>query len=227
MAVPAHLATPIIADLPKINDVMMTWARQRLAAMGEIESGLLHFYASRVNDHGSLFDPYDVSLIEEILTRRGDFAHYVEAGPGVGQTMLALAVLGKSVIGVEASPRRFAALSDLTATMIRAFPEIAGRVRLENGPFPAFPTGGDWSDSLFYAGCFTFATNTDQDEIMVEGLRRFGASIIDLTRFVLVRRTPELLAGLRDLLRRKGFAEPEPIASPSGEFVFLRPLPRS
>lgn len=221
MSAPKYINSSIIPNLPEINEMMVEWARRRLELLGPDASGFADFYAKRVLDAGTLFGEYDVRVIESIMTRVGDFSQYVEAGPGLGQTLLTLALLGKSVMGIEPHPRRFASMNDLAATMTRAYPQIGDRVKLENGRFPDYPKG-DCSGSLFYTCCFTFALNSDEDAAIVEGMRRFGACIIDLTRFIWPRRTPEHVAELRELLARKGFTTPEPLPCRDGQFVLLR-----
>ncbi len=204
---------------------MVSLLADRLATLGETGSGLGAYYAARIRS-GQAFGDGDRMLVRLLEKSYNDYDGIVEIGAGYGQLGLALGVLGRQVICIEADRNRVACIEALKAGLAAYHPQVSQNVIVRLGSWPAVLKNEDPTGALLVAVDFVYTGAGDLEAEAVTELLRYGGSIVDASHFVHSRLTVEARGGFYATLRRAGFAEPEPLASHTNtrksEFVFLK-----
>jgi len=180
------------------------------------ESGLDRFYEARL-ERGFILNHYEIDLANLFAAEWHHFEHYVEVGAGMGELGFLLGALGFSVVAIEGDRKRFAGMAAMQTALSAKYPGVA-KVRLVNDFFPKSLPDQDYSRSICFLPC-VIANDSPGVEIelsLFPGMRLFGPDIIDMTRLVHYRRTPETQRELVELLRAEGFAEPVYIGAQKG-----------
>ena len=184
--------------------------------LGAEESGLGGFYEARLT-RGFILNHYEIDLANLFATEWHDFEHYVEVGAGMGELAFLLGALGFSVIAIEGDRKRFAAMRELRTVLSAKYPGVA-QVRIFNDFFPNSLPVQDYSRSVCFLPCVIAddSPGVDVELSLFRGMRLFRANVIDMTRLIHYRRTPESQRGLIELLRAEGFSDPVYIGAQKG-----------
>jgi SAM-dependent methyltransferase len=168
-------------------DVVERTLRERLAAMGADQSGLLNYYARKL-DHDALMSEYDVRAVGLLRGLHGQFRRIWDIGAGVGQLSVALAADGWDVTALDHNRRRFEALTAVVAAVTAANPQIGGRIRPVFATFPEANADADVAEDLAVAFGCTFTDTQAKYDSFVAGLHRFKAAVIDFANLCVATR---------------------------------------
>jgi SAM-dependent methyltransferase len=229
MAAPLPAWAAEFSDLSGAVDLAAdcaTFLEQRQAKMGVDGSGLYNFYAQRVASN-QMFALYELRMTRFCADKLRAFETFVEVGCGVGQLPFLMALQGQKCIGIDNDWKRAACAGDLKLHLVERYPLIAANARIMYGAFPAaLPDGVDKERCVLLCNCLVFTHTPEQALAFVREMHTYPLSIIDLTRFLQIRRDEASRQELLDLLDAEGFETPEPLGPTKawdGEFVALTP----
>jgi SAM-dependent methyltransferase len=199
---------------------------ERQARLGIDGSGLYNFYAQRIAT-GTMFANYDLQLARFCADRLRAFDTFVEVGCGVGQLPFLIAQQGQHCIGIENDWKRAACAGDLKLHLVERYPLVAANARIMYGTFPAaLPAEVNKERTVLLCNCLVFTHTPQQGLAFIREMLTYPLSIIDITRFLKIRRDADLRQELLDQLEQEGFEPPMqlgPASAWDGEFVALRP----
>jgi hypothetical protein len=156
---------------------------QRLAAMGQQESGLYNYYVRKLS-HDALLSQCDLLAIEALRMRRGQFARIWEIGPGIGQLSIMLALDGHHLVLLEHDNRRMAALVAMLDQIVAAIDaEARARVDVRPGSIPEAIGAADAieQDAVLALNC-AFTASDAKRLAFERTVARFGFGLIDFPR---------------------------------------------
>ncbi len=205
---------------------MLQFLSWRIADLGTDGSGLGTYYAGQIA-RGRAFNESDMMLLNVLPYNFHEFEQIVEVGAGFGQLGLALGVLGRTVVCVEASRARFDCLAALKTWLEEKYPQLATNVTLVAGSWPQVLADTDCSRSLMVAVDFVFTGPGDIEGAAIEGLKSFGGAVIDASHFVATRLTPSARQQFYDRLAASGIPVPAKLPphanNRESEFIFVTP----
>lgn len=229
MAAPLPAWADEFLDLDGAADLAadcVQFLKQREARMGVEGSGLYNHYAQRLAK-GEFFARSDLQMARFCAKMLSAFDTFVEVGCGVGELSLLIAQQGLKAIGIESDWKRAACAGDLKLSLIGKYPQIAANARIMYGTFPApLPEGTDIHRCALLCGCLVATHTPEQALEFVREMHTYPLAIIDISRFLKIRRDPVARQELLYLLEAVGFEQPVPIGPPKdwdGEFVALTP----
>ena len=159
-------------------EIVETVLSERLARLGEHESGLFSFYAWKLQ-HQCLLSDCDHEAIRLLQGMRGRYRRVWDIGAGVGQLSVALAADGWQVTAVDYNPLRFAALEAVIDAVGESWPEIEARIKPILGTIPDVIAGIDVSNDLAISFGSSFTAPEATHQAFVDALHRFKAALID------------------------------------------------
>jgi hypothetical protein len=212
------------ADLAVLEAEMLQFLAWRVSELGVDGSGLGPYYARQIAG-GRVFNDGDTMLLNVLPYNFHDYEVVVEAGAGFGQLGLALGVLGRKVVCIEADGARHACMAALKAWLEEKYVDLAGNVTLLHGTWPHTLGAADPSRALLIACDFVFTATGDAEGQAIEALKAYGGAIIDASHFVQTRLTPEARLAFYTRLADAGIPVPARLPphrnSRESEFVFV------
>ncbi len=203
----------------RIDAIAVPIGLARIARMGEAESGASRFYGVRL-ERGTLFSSYDIALADALAALPDAPRVVHEIGGGLGNLSMLLAAMGFEVVCLEMSGHRHGGAREILDAVQAAMPEVRS-CRLKRVAFP--------DKDLSPRGAMVVATNlvaTTSDEArtaIIEGLKTYSRSIIDVDRFLTMAETPEARQARLDDLAARGLTGDLFLDTPGGCFYALRP----
>ena len=208
-----------------VTDLIERAMRERLAELGEVESGLFRYY-SRKLQHDTLLSECDLGAVRLLRASRGRFRREWDIGSGVGQLPLALAADGWQVFAIEHDKRRFGALTAVIDAVTRSQPHIGRRVQPVFGSFPEVTSGNYVGDDVVIALNAAFSATEEKYRAFEDRLRKYGAALIDFPRLFTETKVPsdwraraEAYAGIPQIAPAYDYRIPE--EDKTGEVYFL------
>lgn len=170
----------------RIDAIAVPVALERLERLGEAESGASRFYAVRL-ERGTLFSDYDIALAEA-LSAWPDAPRVIhEIGGGFANLSMLLSAVGFETVCLEMAGHRYGGARALLRAVREDMPELR-KCRVVKSFFP--------DPELSPVGAMAVATNlvaTTSDEArreIIEGLKRYDVSILDVDRFLTMVQSP-------------------------------------
>lgn len=178
-----------VLDTAATIDALATAAiRARIAAQGVQPSGAEEHYAM-LAERGSVLPKHDLRAAQILLSQFGARYAVHEIGAGIGVLPLLLAALGIPALGIEGGERRYEACVAVAAYVAERWegPPLAPCDYL----FGSFPEclekclgGEDLSDTVAVLTDFSCGMTPEARRELIIALRRYGAVLIDLDRFI-------------------------------------------
>lgn len=209
----------------EVNALLTGFMAERLRALGQENSGLHHFYITRLHK-GEGLSQYDIALVRWVIAHCTPEDIILDIGCGIGQFSLLLAANGMSTIAIDGDQCRYDALVALKETTAFWDKTIAARIAPACCRFPVTIQGINNRKSFAFFSSFLSTISPEAEREIVRSLRQFTAVILDIKQFgrmfrVLSDHQQELL----DLLKTEGFSEPELIMDwELGRYMLVRPL---
>jgi tRNA1(Val) A37 N6-methylase TrmN6 len=194
----------------------------RVGELGIEDSGAGPHYAT-LAQRGSVLPRYDIRAAAILLARFGGSHAVDEIGTGIGTLPLLLAALGIQARGIEHSRRRYEACLAVAAHVETCWkkPPLTPHGFLL-GRFPDCVAEEDLSDRLAVVTDFTFNATEDERRRLIQGLRRYGAVLLDLDRFIRRASDEQARRALIAEFRAAGFAQIYDVdVTPAFAFVLL------
>jgi hypothetical protein len=212
------------ADLAVLEAEMLQFLNWRVAELGPAGSGLGTYYAQQIAG-GRVFNDGDTMLLNVLPYNFHDYDVVVEAGAGFGQLGLALGVLGRKVVCIEADRGRHACMTALKAWLEEKYVDLTWNVTLLHGTWPHVLGVPDPSRALLVACDFVFTPTGDSEGEAIAALQAYGGAVIDASHFVLTRLTPEARLTFYTRLAEAGIPVPAKLPphrnSRESEFIFV------
>jgi hypothetical protein len=212
------------ADLSVLEAEMRQFLASRVSELGPDGSGLGNYYARQINE-GRVFNDGDTMLLNVLPYNFHDYEWVVEAGAGFGQLGLALGILGRKVVCIEADSGRHACMSALKAWLETKYVHLADNVVLLHGTWPRILGVNDPSRALLVACDFVYTPSGDCEGQAVEALKAYGGAVIDASHFVLTRLTSKDRLTFYTRLADAGLPVPARLPphrnSRESEFIFV------
>ena len=200
--------TPLSVDeLDKSAVVTMS---ERIAALGETESGAYGFYKVRV-DREQMITRYERELVDSVFDRDPQIAEIHDIGAGLGSIAIAVAAKGVRAVMLEYDRRRAAAANVIISNMEKTWPSMAGRLSVAQGSFPETVPKRHKKRGQFAA----IATNvmgtlpSEIEDKMIAGLTQYDVVYIDVQRFCVSRKTEDEIDGLLARISAAGLTSQE------------------
>jgi hypothetical protein len=212
------------ADLAELEAEMLQFLAWRISELGADGSGLGPYYARQIGE-GRVFQDGDMMLLNVLPYNFQDYEVLVEVGAGFGQLGLALAVLGRRVVCIEADSGRHACMTALKEWLETKYAVLAENVTLLQGTWPRVPGATDLSRALLVASDFVFTPTGDSEGEAIAALKDYGGAIIDASHFVLTRLSAEKRLAFYTRLAAAGIPVPAKLPphrnSRDSEFIFV------
>ena len=194
---------------------ILDFIAQRRAEQGIEESGLLAYYAQRVDKQRAL-TRYERELLDYLAGER----RIVHAGIGIGPLTAGLALQGSQVLAFEADDRRHAAATALKASIA---PDTDYEIRRAFFP-DGLQVGDETADATLLftnvANCWPEPTY----EGAILAMHRFRRTILDLRLFGHTRNDAQERQALACRLEDARLSlEPLPFRAANSYYVELRP----
>ena len=159
----------------------------RMARLGEIESGAYNFYATRLG-RGSLFANYELALARRLSEAPERPALVHEIGGGWATLSLLLALVGLNATALELDRRRFETGAILRDAIVARRPDVERRFTLVHARFPSASLKPDNAAAI--ATNLVFTTKPEDRRAIIEAIAQYKSAVIDIDRF-LARATSE------------------------------------
>ncbi len=176
-------------EVRRINAAASGVAIMRSMELGSEGSGVTGFYGLRAAE-GSLLQPLEVLCAEFVRARLPKARNAYEIGCGLGVLACLLELWGVKAVGIERNGARLATANAIAQVVKAEDPNGARAPQLLRGVFPKalLGTSGLARSVALVTNLLGTATPAQQQEF-IDGLRAFGAVLIDVQRFY-VRRSP-------------------------------------
>lgn len=204
-------------DAGKLELRMIEFLADRLATMGDVDSGLYGFYAADLSP-GRLLRGYDVPIADFLINEGRHFGQFIEIGAGIGQLVALLASKGLRAVAVDQDTKRHAATAELFAFLSEAEPSLRGMLSAKLASFPGDPVGEIGRDTVLIFTNVVCVANADadhakleQEEHMLQACAGAGGVVMDLVRFTRARATEPLWDELSTRVQSLGFEPPRAI----------------
>jgi hypothetical protein len=212
------------ADLAALEAEMLQFLSWRIAELGADGSGLGTYYAHQIGA-GRVFNDGDTMLLNVLPYNFHDYEWVVEAGAGFGQLGLALGVLGRKTVCIEADSGRHACMAALKAWLETKYIDLAKNVTLLHGTWPHALGVADPSRALLVACDFVYTGTGDSEGQAIEALKAYGGAVIDASHFALTRLTPAARLTFYTRLADAGIPVPAKLPphrnNRESEFIFV------
>jgi hypothetical protein len=213
------------ADVVLLNERACALTLARAAELGAEASGVTGFYGPRALQT-QLLQTAEVACAAFVQTRLANARTVYELGCGLGLLSSLLAMRGVRTVAVERNGARLATAKAIWATV------NAGDIAPQwtKGAFPKVLRGArDLASSVALVTNLLGSATIEQQEQFIDGLRPFGAVIIDAQRFYDRRTTEAQFAELSSIFEQAGFDRPRLAfdLGPDGRFLlFTNPRPQ-
>jgi hypothetical protein len=172
---------------------VLDFMRQRLGALGPIESGL-DYYVGMIEAENP-FQPYDREIVRFALERAQRYSRYLEVGAGLGQLSALLAAEGLPSVAIEGDRRRAEAARAMHAWLSERVGRVASHMSVIEAVFPDEKVPVDGATLVL----FTNVIHDDNGDHTLAACKDAGGIVIDLCRFGRSRTTTD---GWRALIRQ-------------------------
>lgn len=166
-----------------IDELATAAVTARVAAMGQDESGAEAHYAT-LAARGSVLPRHDIRAAQILLRLFGTHRPVHEIGTGIGTLPMLLAALGITATGIESSERRYAACRAVTAHIAAQWPGALASWDIIHGRFPFCMEDWVLSETVAVTTDIVGTMNLERRADFIAGLRRYGAALIELDRFI-------------------------------------------
>jgi hypothetical protein len=195
--------------ITRLNSRLLPVLRDRVARMGDTESGAYNFYIQRLNRE-NLIAGYEVEIVKRFLDLGMCGGGVHEIGPGIGQLPFLFAYNGVDAVGIEIDKRRFATAAAMLDALDSAEPDVAQRVRLFEGGFP-LPEGRlAPGNAVVLATNLVFTTTQDMKLKIVRAMQRYKTAIIDADRLFDRYNSAQERDGTFKLMAEAGYGPGQP-----------------
>lgn len=208
-----------------LNALLLPVLQQRMDSMGERESGAYNFYVQRLSRR-NLLGGYELKLAQKLLDSRFPVSAIHEIGPGYGQLVFLLAMNGINALGIEIDQRRHATGAAMLAALLRAEPWLDGKCDMLEGGFPMATLEAAAPHAMALATNLVYTTTPQQQNVIVNAMRRYKMTIVDVDRLFEKRLTDEERKSAFELFARNGFHQPEPFLDlgADGRYYLFKPV---
>lgn len=210
-------------DVETINRVSSRVAAERLAQMDAEAAGITGFYGLRARE-GTLLQPSEVLCAAVLSNHMTGVRGAVEIGCGLGVLSILLASRGVDIVGLERNRARLNSAQAIAAAVRVELGPVGRRPKLARGAFPkALRRAPDLSQHVALVTNLLGSATEEQENAFIAGLTRFGAVLIDPTRFYRRRTTSTEIAELLSRFAATGFGPPRPAfdLGADGRFMLL------
>ena len=190
-----------------INSIARDVAMARAAKMGSEASGVTGFYGPRAEQR-ALLQPSELLCAAFLESRVTGVSAVYEIGCGLGMLTLFLAVRGMRAVGLERNAARLETAKAIAAAVMAKAPP-AHPPRWLHGVFPkALRKEPGLASSVALVTNLLGTATAGQQEAFIDGLRGFGAVLIDVQRFYTRRSNSVEFTELLNLFSTAGFETP-------------------
>lgn len=164
----------------RIDAVMVRVVRNRIAEMGETESGAYEFYTTRAAA-GAIISDYDRAIARK-LCEEGLPARVHDIGGGFGSLCWLLAMLGVEATCIEHNRRRHLGAVALAEAFDMTFPSAGARLHVVKASFPRDDI--DPVGTVAIATNLVFTTTAEKRDAIIAALAAYDQAIVDVDRFL-------------------------------------------
>jgi hypothetical protein len=200
---PGPTSELILDTVAKLNSVATPAMAARIAALGVGGSGAEPHYATLV-ERGALVPMHDMRAAQILVSLFGARHPVHEIGAGIGMLPMLLAALQIPVLGIERSEARIGACRAVADAVARHWNGPMAAHEFLLGNFPACVKDRDLRHAIAVTTDFTCTMEAEPRRALIRGLRRYGAVLMDLDRFVRRISGTEARRALVDELRALG-----------------------
>lgn len=213
----------ISSDLQsQIDEFACKSMADRIAKLGELESGAYGFYATRVARQ-QLITPSEVKIRDLIVENEQQLTCIHDVGAGLGTLALAFACKGVDAYAIDRDRRRFEAMQQVHAQMKIAFPECAAKYHPVFASVPSIEVKAHQTkDTIAVLTNFVATIPEDVQILIIEELSTYHASYVDVQRFCKSRVAQEDYLPLIDTFLQHGFTSAEPVLNLGNNGMFYR-----
>lgn len=213
------------ADVVRLNDVASIIALKAVEEMGGESSGVTGFYAPRAQQ-GELLQQSEVLCAHFVRSRLPTVRRVYEIGCGLGLLSTLLALRGVEAVGVERNRARLTTGQRIA----EQFAPDRKSPRWIRGVFPkAVRAESGLAASVALVTNLLGSATEEQQSSFIDGLRAFGAVLIDAQRFYVRRVSKKQVNELKEKFAKAGFDEPLVAfdLGPDGHFLlFMNSRPK-
>ncbi len=199
-----------LRDVAMIDTVARTLVRDRVKALGDVESGAGNYYVQRA-DGDAFLTAYERTLASYLASEPA-FESYHEVGCGFGALPILLAANGMPTVGFEIDRKRADGAQTLLLEVTRALAADGRRLpapcEFVCGRFPNAVAPRPTTNSLVFFTNVTATTSAEQRNDILVLLRGYKSVILDVQRFLDRRTTRAEEDALIADLKAAGLGEP-------------------
>jgi hypothetical protein len=197
-------------DAGNLEKFIVGFLGDRLAAMGETESGLHDYYRRYFWEKRKGYAPRDRPVAKFLRAMNRRFSRSIEVGAGVGQLSALLAASGFDAFAIERETRRAAAAGDLFARVVAADPRSTGRLHAVHDAFPSTAIATPDRRAVAIFTNIMVSDCDDVEEMIIGGL---GGVVMDLARLSRSRTSVAQWEALAARVMDEGYGPPQEVLS--------------
>jgi hypothetical protein len=194
--------------LDEVGAEFLRLVAERIAAMGEDESGAYSYYAHRARQ-GYAFAPYERKLFEELKNETAVF----HAGIGFGQLTVALSKAGVRCVGFEGERRRSQGAKEIS--------DAISPYEVRFGFYPTALSVDDETDAVLLFTNVGAGWKPEVESAVIDTFPRFKRVILDLRLFGTTREDSADREALRLRIESRGFTTEACSAGP--QYISVHP----
>ena len=221
------MSQPVVREWEVANAEACSVTRNRLQALGEVDSGASSFYAVRL-ERNAIVTKYEIEIVRYLISAPERYDTYFEIGCGAAVLTAILAINGLPAVGIEGDRKRFQ-LGEAILTSIKQVDEtmVSARCEIVFGRFPSILDAVSVAKSIAIVTNVSATMTEEQRLAFIHGLARFRAVIIDVQHFLSARKAPAEQQALIQELAEFGITNPRLLGGmPSyGPFYMFDGLP--
>lgn len=173
-----------------LDAIAVPLATDRLNTLGLDGSGAYGFYEVRLH-RGTIFSDYELALAAALLGWPDVPTTVHEIGGGFGGLSMLLAALGFKASSIEIDPKRFYGAVALMKGLSQSCPAVGDNCQMILGRFPMSPGELPSAGAIAVITNLICTTTVDAKAEIIDALRPYSFSIIDIDRFLTRATSPE------------------------------------